>query len=148
PQVFNDFANPPYQSPFVPLLPYLDQLPLWKQGYAVGFATDTPDGPGATPVAVLVCPSDAGISGSGVFQMSGGAPVYVGLTSYRGNMSGLSALDPDFGTDGVIVPDPVPPVKILNITDGTANTLIFGEFNTLEPNWGDYADLLGSPGLG
>jgi len=149
PMGYNYSFDPNYASPFIPLLPYLDQLPLYNQGYAASPAFDysTPDSPGATPIPLLVCPSDWGIPVPAVVQLPG-APSYLGLTSYRGNVSALSfGLDPDYGTDGVTVVDPGPTVNVLAVKDGTSNTLLFGEFNNYDPNWGDYASLLGSGAL-
>jgi prepilin-type N-terminal cleavage/methylation domain-containing protein/prepilin-type processing-associated H-X9-DG protein len=136
-----------YTSPLIPLLPYVDQLPLYKQGKATTpvFSTDTPDSPGAAPVPLFACPSDAGIPTPATMQFAGTA-TYLGLTSYRGNASGLSNFDPDAGLDGVIVEDNGP-VNIINIKDGTSNTFLFGEFCNQDPNWGDYASLFGSAAL-
>jgi prepilin-type N-terminal cleavage/methylation domain-containing protein/prepilin-type processing-associated H-X9-DG protein len=148
PQALNNEANPPYDSPFVPLLPYLEQQPLYQLGNSTNpnFDYSTPDSAAATPVAVFVCPSDAGLPVPAVLQLPG-ASAYLAMTSYRGNQSGLSALDPNFGTDGVMMQDPAPPVKVVYITDGSSNTILFGEFNNFEPNWGPYADLAASTGL-
>jgi prepilin-type processing-associated H-X9-DG protein len=51
-------------------------------------------------------------------------------------MSGLSVFDPNFGADGVIVQ--TSPVRIPAITDGTSNTILFGEFSNVEPNFSQY----------
>src|SRR5262249_41020018 len=133
--------------PFIPLLPYLEQQPLYTQGYATLpiFSYDTPGSPGATPLSVLACPSDSGIPSPPTVQWAS-AGAYYGVTSYRGNAGGLSTIDPDVGTDGVIVLANGP-VKIVNIKDGTSNTLLFGEFSNFEPNWPDYGNLLGFPDL-
>src|SRR6516165_9601511 len=50
-----------YNSPFVPLLLYLDQDNLYKQGYASSpnFGNNGPNSPGATPLSIVVCPSDS-----------------------------------------------------------------------------------------
>jgi prepilin-type N-terminal cleavage/methylation domain-containing protein/prepilin-type processing-associated H-X9-DG protein len=142
-----NFDNQPYGSPFIPLLPYLEQAPLFKTWYA------TPDtdaylstsAPGATPLSVLICPSDFGNPTPNVVQFNNGTDIgFYGISSYRGNTSGLSVLDPTMGTDGVLVIAPAGPVSLINILDGTSNTILFGEFSNYDPTWGDYAALLGS----
>jgi prepilin-type N-terminal cleavage/methylation domain-containing protein/prepilin-type processing-associated H-X9-DG protein len=142
--------GPVYYSVFTPLLPYLEQQALYNQGYATIplFDSTGTNSPGATPLSVLVCPSDSGIPSTAVVQWPG-TNWYFGVTSYRPNTSGLSALDPNWGKDGVIVPDPsyVPgngPVRIAAITDGTSSTLLFGEFSNFDANWPAYASLFGS----
>jgi prepilin-type N-terminal cleavage/methylation domain-containing protein/prepilin-type processing-associated H-X9-DG protein len=135
----------PYASCFIPLLPYLEQQPLYQQFYAAkGDAYNAPGGIGglgslgATSLSVLACPSDSGIPSPAVAQdLTTG--YYYGVTSYRPNMSGLSALDPNWGTDGVFFYPAFfsanSPVQILTITDGTSNTILFGEFSNADPNW-------------
>jgi prepilin-type N-terminal cleavage/methylation domain-containing protein/prepilin-type processing-associated H-X9-DG protein len=139
-----------YTAVFIPLLPYLEQDALYKRGYATTpyFDNTGPNSLGATPLAVLVCPSDSGLPSPAVVQWPG-TNWYYGVTSYRPNTTGRSAFDPSWGTDGVILPDPVvvpgtSPVKIAAITDGTSNTLLFGEFSNFDRNWPGYASLFGS----
>jgi prepilin-type N-terminal cleavage/methylation domain-containing protein/prepilin-type processing-associated H-X9-DG protein len=93
--------NQPYGSPFIPLLPYLEQGPLYKTWYATADveAFVTTSAPGATPLSVLICPSD-------------------------------------FGNPA--------PVSLINILDGSSNTILFGEFSNYDPTWGDYAAVIGS----
>jgi prepilin-type N-terminal cleavage/methylation domain-containing protein/prepilin-type processing-associated H-X9-DG protein len=147
-------TDPSYSSPFVPLLPFLEQQPLYNQGYTTNppFAADTLQSPAATPLPLLVCPSDPGMPYPAVMQWPGpnwqGTNQYYGLTSYRGNTSGLNAfIDPDYGTDGIIGLDPDHPVTLVAVMDGTSNTILFGEFNSVEPSWGPYANLLGMTGV-
>jgi prepilin-type N-terminal cleavage/methylation domain-containing protein/prepilin-type processing-associated H-X9-DG protein len=137
---------PLYQSPsvFIFLLPYLEQTALYQQFVAAGGI------PGGTSLPVLACPSDSGIPSPPVVEYSG---IYVGVTSYRPNATGLSPLDPKSGTDGVIIfPSTSPvsstsPVQILSITDGSSNTIMFGEFSNFDPNWPQYAATAGAPGV-
>jgi prepilin-type N-terminal cleavage/methylation domain-containing protein/prepilin-type processing-associated H-X9-DG protein len=138
-----DFGNTSYACVMIPLLPYLDNKPLYKQGYSTlpEFSNATADSPGALNLPILVCPSDVGISGGVVYQSATNS--YFGMTSYRGNAGGLSNVDPDVGTDGVIV-IANGPVNIVYIRDGTSNTVLFGEYSNVDVNWPDYADLLGS----
>jgi prepilin-type N-terminal cleavage/methylation domain-containing protein/prepilin-type processing-associated H-X9-DG protein len=140
------FGNPTYNSPFVPLLPYLEQMPLYKAGYNTipEFSYIGPNGPGATPLAILACPSDIGLPAQPVVQEIG-MDSFFGVTSYRGNAGALSAASPKVGTGGVFeATTGGGPVNVINIKDGTANTLLFGEFNNYEPNWGGYQTLFSS----
>jgi prepilin-type N-terminal cleavage/methylation domain-containing protein/prepilin-type processing-associated H-X9-DG protein len=142
---------PYYSAPFVPLLPYLEQQPLYNRYYTVRPPYNGPTSPSATPLPILVCPSDAGIPSPPVVQWAG-TNFYFGLTSYRGNTSGRSLLDPQWGKDGVLLPDRdiVPgtsPVTIAAITDGTSSTILFGEFSNFDPNWPAYASLFGSTNI-
>jgi prepilin-type N-terminal cleavage/methylation domain-containing protein/prepilin-type processing-associated H-X9-DG protein len=147
PMGYQTATDPMYQSPFVPLLPYIDQTPLYKAGYTTTpvFDASSPEAAGATPVGLLVCPSDAGLPPPPVMQWPSFG-LFQALTSYRGNASALSAIDPNMGLDGVTV-IANGPVPLINITDGTSNTILFGEFNNYEPNWGGYADLFASTDL-
>jgi prepilin-type processing-associated H-X9-DG protein len=127
---------------FVFLLPYLEQQALYQQiqmsdGYN---STSGPGSPFATPLPVLVCPSDSGLSSPAVVQDLG-TNYYFGMTSYRPNSSGLSYFDLGYDTDGVMMNHfrgGVSPINILAITDGTSNTILFGEFSNFDPNWPQY----------
>jgi prepilin-type N-terminal cleavage/methylation domain-containing protein/prepilin-type processing-associated H-X9-DG protein len=150
PMGINFSITPNYFSPFVPLLLFLDQQGLYKQGVADNFATNTLSSSAATPLSVLVCPSDAGIPAGGVMQSADGTSFF-GLGSYRGNCSGLDpVVDPDFGTDGITLLDlgvvGASPVNIQTVHDGTSNTLLFGEFSNQDPMWPDYATPFGMDG--
>jgi prepilin-type N-terminal cleavage/methylation domain-containing protein/prepilin-type processing-associated H-X9-DG protein len=132
---------------FVLLLPYLEQQALYQALLQVAASNVTvsggpPGSPLATPLSVLACPSDSGIPSPAVVQ-DPGTNTYYGVASYRCNVSGYSAT----GTDGIFgYNNPPPaPVQITAITDGSSNTILFGEFSNFDPNWPQYASLLGSP---
>jgi prepilin-type processing-associated H-X9-DG protein len=137
-----------YATWAIALLPYLEQDALYQQFVAVGGdAGNAPGGMGpgslaATSLPILACPSDSGLPSPPVIQYPGFG-LSLGATSYRANTSGLSAFDPNFGADGVIVQ--TSPVRIVAITDGTSNTILFGEFSNFDPNWPPYASFSGSP---
>jgi prepilin-type N-terminal cleavage/methylation domain-containing protein/prepilin-type processing-associated H-X9-DG protein len=142
----------PYATCFIPLLPYLDQQPLSQQFAAVGGdAGNAPGGPGslaATPLSVLACPSDSGLPSPPSAQLlqNGGSlnSTYWGVTSYRPNGGGLSYLDGNFDSDGVIIRFIFgsSPITILGITDGTSNTILFGEASNFDPNYSQYSSFL------
>jgi prepilin-type N-terminal cleavage/methylation domain-containing protein/prepilin-type processing-associated H-X9-DG protein len=140
----------PYATCFISLLPYLEQQPLYQQFAAVGGdASNVPGAPGslsATPLSVLACPSDSGIPSPPYVQQIGGlnGGAYWGVTSYRPNGGGLSLLDNNFNLDGAIISFiwGSSPVTILGITDGTSNTILFGEASNFDPNWPQYSSFL------
>jgi prepilin-type N-terminal cleavage/methylation domain-containing protein/prepilin-type processing-associated H-X9-DG protein len=136
---------------FVLLLPYLEQQGLYQalnQQVNSGITSGGLGSPFATPLSVLACTSDSGIPFPPVVQdptdPTGGT--YWSVTSYKPNYSGLSLLDPNLGTDGVILDSPLGPVQIATITDGTSNTILFGEFSNFDPNWPQYGSALGLMG--
>jgi prepilin-type N-terminal cleavage/methylation domain-containing protein/prepilin-type processing-associated H-X9-DG protein len=134
---------------FILLLPYLEQQALYQQIRTLGgdyTSTSGPNSPFATPNPVLVCPSDSGLPSPAVVQ-DPTTGYYFGMTSYRSNISGLIYTDSDFGSDGVLVNDSLDygPVQITAITDGTSNTILFGEFSNLDSNWPQYASIFGYP---
>ncbi len=141
-----------YTTAFIPLLPYLEQQPLYQRYYDTAVASGMPwlgaigdGGPNsldAATITVYVCPADA-LPSPAVIQFPG-TNTYIGLTSYRLGYSGLDFLDPDVGTDGVICDVTV---RITDITDGTSNTLILGEFCNFDPNWDAWSPSVGSGGL-
>jgi prepilin-type N-terminal cleavage/methylation domain-containing protein/prepilin-type processing-associated H-X9-DG protein len=150
---------PNYQcevSAFMALLPYLEQQGLYQTMYqqvgsgpVPGFwspSSSTPGSPFATPVSVYVCPSDSGLPSPAIAQnpLDGN---YWAQTSYRPNSGGITnETDPRCWTDGVVVQPFVwwnpytsgSPVPITHITDGTSNTILFGEANNFDPSWPQY----------
>src|SRR5437016_5512017 len=62
PMAANYDRDPNYGSPFVPLLPFLEQQNLYTQFYANPIDYDGKGSPGATPLRILVCPSDTGFT--------------------------------------------------------------------------------------
>jgi prepilin-type N-terminal cleavage/methylation domain-containing protein/prepilin-type processing-associated H-X9-DG protein len=134
----------PLASSFIALLPFLEQQALYQalnQQVAAGNKSGGLGSPFATPLSILVCPSDSGLPSPAVVQdpINGN---YYAMTSYRPNCSALSSSDSNFGTDGVISWAARPPVQITAITDGTSNTILFGESSNFDPNWPQYQTLL------
>src|SRR5262249_52343263 len=108
------------------LLPYLEQQALYQALYQqtviLGSTSGGLGSPFATPLSVLVCPSDSGLPPLAVVQMPGTSN-YNAVTSYRANTSGL--FDTNFGVgdyDGVVVAflttsvEKNPGVRITDIT--------------------------------
>ncbi|HET6574462.1 MAG TPA: DUF1559 domain-containing protein [Fimbriiglobus sp.] len=108
------------------LLPYLDQQPLWDQTAADfhrtpnPFSRDPVHAARAVVLAVVGCPSDWRVRTAWDIRPPGGTPTRVALTSYLGSL----------GTDrrqqdGMLYRNSR--VRIVQVTDGTSNTLLVGE---------------------
>jgi prepilin-type N-terminal cleavage/methylation domain-containing protein/prepilin-type processing-associated H-X9-DG protein len=130
---------------FVYLLSYLEQQSLYQQW---DFATPLNNAAGgtgahsATVLPVLLCPSDT-IPQNPIASQG---RTYA-LTSYGGN-GGTRSFDPAAATtDGIFHttgPGSQPaanqgPVRLGDITDGTSNTLLFGERSHVDPGYDSFA---------
>jgi prepilin-type N-terminal cleavage/methylation domain-containing protein/prepilin-type processing-associated H-X9-DG protein len=143
PLAYDYFA---YNTEIIPLLPYLEQDALYRQFQAVGGWADPtiPGGPASTPLALLACPSDA-LPSPPAAHFKTDTDVYVGLGSYLGNYGATPADGSQvIGLDGIFVQFGAAPVSIPAITDGTSNTILFGERYSNDPNWGPIAAAFGS----
>jgi prepilin-type N-terminal cleavage/methylation domain-containing protein/prepilin-type processing-associated H-X9-DG protein len=143
------FANFTYPS-FVLLLPFLEQQALnqalyqqfdsyYYGGGSVPFGM--PGSPFAAPLSVLACPSDSGIPSPPTVQdpRSG---YYWGVTSYRPNVTEFDlSTSLNQGHGAVANGGKTSPVQITSITDGTSNTILFGEMTNFDPNWTQYTPL-------
>ncbi|MBA4191151.1 MAG: prepilin-type cleavage/methylation domain-containing protein [Planctomycetaceae bacterium] len=129
-----------YTSLFVELLPHIEQAPLFQQW---DFANPAANGTSraATLVKTYICPSHPGADIP--------APLATGqyaLSTYGGN-GGTQPFPPDMSPcDGVFFttgPGSKPKanqcgVRILDISDGTSNTMLFGERMVGDPNLDSY----------
>jgi prepilin-type N-terminal cleavage/methylation domain-containing protein/prepilin-type processing-associated H-X9-DG protein len=130
---------------FVYLLPYAEQDNLYRQWDFTNPLNNASGGTSArtaTVLALLLCPADM-IPQNPVTSQG---RTYA-LTSYGGN-GGSRSFDPTAAaTDGVFHTtgpgsQPAPnqaPVRLADITDGTSNTLLFGERSHWDPNYDTYA---------
>ena len=128
-------------SLFVFLLPYMEQQNVcgrWDYAHPLANTVGGRDAPAAAVISALVCPSDR-IEENPVPN----GEDYFGVTSYGGN-GGRRSFYPDFATvDGLFHttgPASHPtanqqPVSLEMVTDGTTNTLFFGERNHHDPNF-------------
>ena len=122
-------------SMFVELLPQLEQGPLHSR-WDFTNPNNNSGGPtslAATPLPMLVCPS-AGLNENPV---SFGSNSF-GITTYGGN-AGVKAFPESRAThDGIF--DTKQTTRILSVSDGTSNTLLFGERLVGDGNLDSYQD--------
>jgi len=126
-----------YRTPiYIALLPYLEQQGLYQQLYLMNPSpiTGVYSPLFGTPLSALACPSDD-IPSSHVIQytdMKGyfGNGEY-GVVSYVIN-AGSSAFD----TENYGILDKL--MSVVGITDGSSNTIMYGEASNYEPNFGLY----------
>jgi prepilin-type N-terminal cleavage/methylation domain-containing protein/prepilin-type processing-associated H-X9-DG protein len=134
-----------FASVFEQLLPYIEQdnlqknLILTQREYA---NCKGPNSVGAQIVKILICPSDPLPSNVSTYT-TGGNTYYFGMNSYAGN-NGTRSFYPQYGTysnDGVFYINSK--VRLTDITDGTSNTLMFGERWHYDPAYTNIATLGG-----
>jgi prepilin-type N-terminal cleavage/methylation domain-containing protein/prepilin-type processing-associated H-X9-DG protein len=134
-----------YVTEIIPLLPFLEQGNLYQDLYNQAVAHHTymgeltsfaaaPGSLSAAPLAVLACPSDRLPSPPAASRTVGTNTYYFGLTSYVGNWESVLRGPANTFNDGIFV-DTGQPVSLPGITDGTSNTILFGERSNYDPNW-------------
>jgi prepilin-type N-terminal cleavage/methylation domain-containing protein/prepilin-type processing-associated H-X9-DG protein len=126
--------------PVVGLLPYLEQQALYQQFLTADYSSLGQIGsPFATSLLVLVCPSDNGIPSSAVVQDPSSSN-YWAVTSYRANQTGLDCNITNW-KDGVMLFPWDGTVQITTVSDGTSNTILFGEVYNFDPNLSQYVTI-------
>jgi prepilin-type N-terminal cleavage/methylation domain-containing protein/prepilin-type processing-associated H-X9-DG protein len=127
-------------SLFTALLPYVEQDNLYAllnlNGYNSQYQNcTTPTSPGATVVKVFLCPTDT--APTQTTYTSGNTTWYFGANTYGGNAgirswyTFFSGGYPGMTQDGLFYINSS--VTIGGISDGTSNTLAFGERNRRDP---------------
>ena len=125
------------------LLPFIEQdnlqknLNLNQREFA---NCNGPNSTGAQVVNIYLCPSDHLPQKVTTF-VSGGTTYYFGMNSYLGNGGTRSWFVSTMTTDGMFYLNSA--VNMAGVTDGTSNTLLFGERNHFEPNWKNFQTLGG-----
>ncbi len=132
---------------FIALLPYLEQQGLYQQ-FLNGSASDNygqVNSPAAAPLSVLACPSDSGLPSPAVAQ-DPKTGYYWGVTSYRINVTGLdwniTSMSDGATSDHGYSSSYYNPIQITAITDGTSNTILFGEVSNFDPSFPQYLPLV------
>ena len=165
-QYVSEFGPPPdngadYSLPEA-LLPYIEQGNLWSslvlnQLY-YGYLNDseywncqTQTSPGATILKIFFCPSDPIKSQVSTYTNGAGTTYYLGMWSYGGNAGTRGAYWTYETMDGMFWLNSH--VKISGVTDGTSNTLFFGErfhwdptFDALNPGAPTYGETISTYG--
>ncbi len=123
-----------YLPLFGALLPYVEQDNLYKQ---MNFTTSQygntlgAGSPGATVVKTYFCPAD--VAPNQTTYTTGGKTYYFGANSYGGNPGVYGFYTSSMDQTGIFYINSS--VTIAGITDGTSNTLMFGERNRLDPTY-------------
>jgi prepilin-type processing-associated H-X9-DG protein len=92
----------------------------------------------AVAIPILICPSDK-LPAVGKESTTN---FYHGLTSYHPSATGLDRSNSKWGTDGAITTSRSN--KLLDIMDGTSNTLLFGEWTNFDTNFVNWEPYVGS----
>jgi prepilin-type processing-associated H-X9-DG protein len=129
---------------FEALLPYIEQdniqaqLILNKLNHFGEYADSQyfncigPNSVGAQIIKILTCPADSGLPGPPISTYTThGVTYYFGMTSYGGCAGTISTYWQDETKDGIFYINSK--TRIGDITDGTSNTLFFGERYHLDP---------------
>lgn len=130
----------------VQIAPYLEQNPLGSQWPGAGFPTNlvANDALVETVLPSLICPVDN--TDPPTFprytrpstRTDHPNGLYWALSSYGPNSGSEGIADlPGTPNDGMFFyQNTLPQVRITDVSDGTSNTLLFGERNNFEPLWG------------
>jgi prepilin-type N-terminal cleavage/methylation domain-containing protein/prepilin-type processing-associated H-X9-DG protein len=128
---YGPWSGPAYPAWIIPMLPHLEMQATYDTFIASGSGSG-PTSPQGTPVKVMACSSDW-LPDPAVYQLG---TSYYGLASYGANWG--TAPVPAF-------PTPIPKDGVFNyntktavtdITDGSAQTILFGEGSHYEPLFG------------
>jgi len=145
---------------WVELLPYFEQGNLYKRwDYSDTSNNNRVGGRNATTaqvIKILLCPSDP--LPENVVEVTGASPLpppwswgFYGMSSYGGSAgkrslpSGGPPAFPDISRDGIYFIDSC--VRLTDITDGSSNTLLFGERYHRDPEY-DLRQPMVLPGVG
>ena len=140
-------GQPPVPGQFISwpeaLMPYYEQdnlrknLDLTQREYA---NCNGPNSVGAQVIQILICPSDPMPNPVSTYT-TGGVTYYFGMNSYGANGGTRSWYVGSMTTDGMFWINSR--VRMTDITDGTSNTLLFGERWHYDPAWNNIATLGG-----
>jgi prepilin-type N-terminal cleavage/methylation domain-containing protein/prepilin-type processing-associated H-X9-DG protein len=133
-----------YISVFEALLPYFEQDNLQKQLNLLTREYGNCNGPtstGAQVINILICPSDPMPANNVTTYTTGGVTYYFGMNSYGANGGTRSWYVSSMTTDGMFWINSA--VTIAGVTDGTSNTLFFGERWHWDPVYTNIATLGG-----
>ncbi|MCS6865323.1 MAG: DUF1559 domain-containing protein, partial [Gemmata sp.] len=142
PQAYRRIA--PIKTWVIDMLPFFEQDNLQRNWDYVNqnnnFGTVASGARGAQEIKILVCPGDPVLPRPAIDTTPRNPQIDYGLTSYYG-CAGTRSYRDSAGLllrDGIIIPVtgaayPEMVVKMLDITDGTSNTILFGERSFLDP---------------
>lgn len=153
PYILGIVGQPPVQgmwfSWFEGIMPYIDQGPLYNQLILTGNEYGNCLGSsslGATVLPIFLCPSDPMPEQVSTYT-TGGKTYYFGMNSYGCNAGtrswpyNYSSASPNLTNDGVMWINSS--VTLVQITDGTSNTLFYGERWHYDPNYTNITTLGG-----
>jgi prepilin-type N-terminal cleavage/methylation domain-containing protein/prepilin-type processing-associated H-X9-DG protein len=132
------------------IFPYIDQGSLQNTLSLTGNQYGNCNGPnsfGAQLVNVYLCPTDRFDQGKVITYTTGGVTYYFGQVSYGCNGGTRSfpynynVVSPNMTNDGVMWLNSK--VKITGITDGSSNTILYGERYHFDPNYAGIATIGG-----
>jgi prepilin-type N-terminal cleavage/methylation domain-containing protein/prepilin-type processing-associated H-X9-DG protein len=144
-----------WTTAYIELLPYLEQdvvarnwvrveyLPDGTLNPAFSNNTNSPAAPGSLALKIFQCPADSGIAAYPVQindpPAGSTTGTWFGLTSYRTSFGTELLQNPATSgkKDGVFFANQA--FKLTDISDGTSNTLMFGERCNVDPLWDAYS---------